>query len=416
MPTALARNTLILLVNNAGSALLSFALTALIGRALGQDGLGVYATALAWVFPLSVAADFGLGTLITRDVAAQPADADAYLRQTARFRMAWGGGLALLLLLAAPLLSTDPAVVRGIQLAAPLVLIAPFFGAYSAVFRARGQMRPVALLGLGMLAAQVVLTVYVLLLSGDVLAVLLVNTVTSAGQLMTATAWYWRGRARSSSALGIKTAQTRALIRRALPFALAGVLAALQLRVGPLLLERLAGTGEAGLYAAANRFIEAARLPATALFSALLPALAALSAQPEQLHRTFARVMLGLAGAGLLAGLLALPLAGPVILLTYGAAFAVAETALQIAAWGLLPALLRAGLILYAYARGREGLVNFNITAALAMQTALCWVWLPLYGAAGLALAGLVVESAAGIMLAVLLFTHEKGRPHAHRC
>ena len=43
----LSRNTGTLLVSNAGSALLSFVLSVLIGRVLGKDGLGVYSASKA---------------------------------------------------------------------------------------------------------------------------------------------------------------------------------------------------------------------------------------------------------------------------------------------------------------------------------------------------------------------------------
>src|SRR5262245_51523528 len=115
MTARLSTNTLTLLVSNGGSALLSFVLSVLIGRALGQDGLGVYATALAWVFPLSLLADFGLSTLITRDVAQNLDSAADILRETTFARIVLGGGLMLILALTAPFLSSDTQVIQGIQ-------------------------------------------------------------------------------------------------------------------------------------------------------------------------------------------------------------------------------------------------------------------------------------------------------------
>lgn len=93
----LSQNTLILLFGNGGSAVLSFLLSVLIGRVLGTDGLGSYATTLAWVFPLSLMAEFGLGTLITRDVAQVPDMTDAYVRTTITARLLIGSVLAGLL-------------------------------------------------------------------------------------------------------------------------------------------------------------------------------------------------------------------------------------------------------------------------------------------------------------------------------
>ena len=136
----LTRSALTLLLSNLGGAALAFVLSVLIGRALGQDGLGVYATALAWVFPLALMAEFGLGTLVTREVAHDPSAAAALLHVAARARLALGGGLMLLLVIAAPALSRDALVVRGLQLSAPLVVILPFFSLFSAVFRAHQQL------------------------------------------------------------------------------------------------------------------------------------------------------------------------------------------------------------------------------------------------------------------------------------
>ena len=213
----LSTNTQTLLLSNTGGALLSFLLVLLIGRVLGEDGLGRYAAALAWVLPLTLLAEFGLGTLITREVAQTPEQAGWYLHTTLRPRLLLGGGVMLVLLVGAPLLSRDEAVVRGIQLSAPLVLIAPSFGAYTAVFRARRVMWPVAALNLGMLAAQVTLTVWVLHLGRGVLAALLVNTATSAGQW--AVAWLIYRRWFRTPVDAGQAASGLSLLRRSWPFA-----------------------------------------------------------------------------------------------------------------------------------------------------------------------------------------------------
>ena len=383
MASRLSRNTLTLLTSNVGSAILSFLLSVLIGRALGGDGLGVYAAALAWVFPLSLAAEFGLSTLITRDVAQNPDTAEAYLRATTIPRLWLGGGLTLLLLVAAPLLSSDPAIVAGLKISAPLILILPFFGAFTAVFRAHQIMWPIPPLNLGMLVIQVTLTAIVFLTGGGVLLALAVNTLTSAGQLVAAWAIYQFRFRRPSASKNVPALQVKALLRRAWPFALAAVLAALQTRAGTILLEQLTPTIQVGYYAAATRFVEAARMIPNALFGALFPALAALTVQPEVLQLTFRRVLLGLGGFGLFMGLVFTVLASGIISITYGAAFTPAIPVLQIAMWSLLPGLLRGGWTLYWYARGREGLTNLITGITLIVQIGISLWLIPRFGAVG---------------------------------
>jgi len=415
----LSLNTITLLTSNVGSAALSFALSVLVGRALGQDGLGVYAAALAWVFPLSLVAEFGLGTLMTRDLAQQPDAADDYLRATALARLWLGGGLMLALIGLAPVLSSDPAVIAGLRISAPLIVILPFFGAYTAIFRARQAMWPIPPLNLGMLVAQVALTFAVFLAGGGVLAALAVNTTTSAGQLVAAWAIYrWKFRTPPPDPLRAPTGFPSVmygegetwqkhvmslniipLLCRAWPFALAAVLAALQARAGTILLERLTDTTQVGYYAAATRFVEAARMIPNALFGALFPALAALVAQPDALRHTFRRVTLGLAIFGVVLGIGFTLFAPQVIGLTYGDAFAPAVAVLPVAMWALLPGLLRAGWTLYWYALGRERFTNVVSGGTLVIQIVLSLWLIPSGGAFGAAVVAVIAETVGLILL-----------------
>ncbi len=411
----LSRNTFTLLFSNTGSAVLSFGLSILIGRALGKDGLGVYTAALAWVFPLSLVAEFGIGTLMTREAARSPQVEASYLHLAAQTRLWLGGGLMLILLLIAPLLSDDQTVIEGLRIAAPLILITPLFGNYTAIFRARQQMWPIPWLNLGMLVLQVTLTIIVFAAGGDIRAALVINTLTSALQL-TAAWWIWRKWFVKSASIdqnsSVITLHMRDMLRRAWPFALAGILAALQLRLAPILLEKWTDTGSVGYYAAASRFVEAGRTIPNALFGALFPMLATLIAQPDKLQQTFRKVMLGLATfSGLLA--LGFTLFAPHILsLTYGVAFSPASGTLQASMWALVPSLLRAGLTLYGYAHGREQLVNRVVAVMLIVQLAISLWLIPMHGAYGAALSVLGSEILGFVLLLLPLrqtFAHEQG-------
>ena len=387
----LSRNTLTLLVSNGGGALLSFALSVLIGRVLGADGLGIYATALAWVFPLSLVAEFGLETLITRDVAQDATAGPAYLHVTAIARLALGGGLMLLLILAASLITDNQALVQALQISAPLIVIRPFFSAFSAIFRAHRVMWPVAALNIGMLVAQVVLTAFVFLRGSGVLAALVVNVVTSAGQLVAAWGIY-RLLFSPVEAQGSPSLRLFHLLRRAWPFALAALLGAAQLRLSVILLEQLRGIVETGHYAAATRFVEAGRMLPQALFGALFPALSALSNDEQAVKRLFRRVSLGLGVYGLLFGAAVTIFAPLLIHLTYGPSFGAAAVVLQLLSWSLLPGLLKSGRILYWYARGREQFVNRVTATTLVLQLVLSLWLIEGYGAAGVAVTLIVVE------------------------
>lgn len=382
---SLSRNTLTLLLSNTGSAVLSFALSVIIGRALGTGGLGGYAAALAWIFPLSLIADFGIGTLITREVVQSPQSETEFLAAATQTRLLLGSSLLLLTWMVAPFLASDTTLVKGIRIAAPLILITPLFGNYTAIFRARQQMWPIPLLNIGMLIVQLILTIAVFALDGGILYALSINTLTSAAQLAGAW-WIWHRWFRPPSpsvAHNLNAVRIRQLLMKAWPFALAGILAAVQSRLAPILLERLVDTGSVGYYAAANRFVEACRTIPNAFFGALLPVLTALITQPVALRQSFRKIMLGLAAfSSLLA--FGITIAGPTLIdLTYGPNFADAKTTLQLMVWTLVPSLLRAGLTLYWYALGHESLVNRTVAIALILQVLLSLWLIPSYAADG---------------------------------
>lgn len=405
LKSRLSANTMMLLLSNGGSAILAFLLSVIIGRTLGETALGVYTTSLAWILPLALVADFGVGTLITRDVAQFPEKSTTYLTQSLITVMIFGVGLCGLLMLSASILSTNTDIIHGIQLSAPLVLIMPLFGVFTAVFRAHRVMYPIALLNIGMLVFQVPITAFIFAGDGTILSALAINTLTSLGQLMCAW-WVWRRLIYqpTESQVSVDLSKLRKSLRQAFPFAVAGILGAVQIRVGIILLEQLADVAEVGFYSVASRFVEAMRIFPNALFGALLPTLSALSGQSARRERLFRWVMIGLAGFGLLAGLVMTLMSAWVVDISYGEQFAPSVDILILAIWGLVPALLRAGRILYWYALGQEHFVNMTTLITIVCQVGLC-IWLiPQHGAMGLA-GALIITETIGLLLLWRPFT-----------
>jgi O-antigen/teichoic acid export membrane protein len=259
-------------------------------------------------------------------------------------------------------------------------------------------MAPVLWLNVGMLVAQVILTMLVFAAGGGVLAALAVNVLTSAGQLAAAWLIYWRG-FRVPPTTRATLRRIRSVSRAAFPFALAAVFAALQLRLTLILLESLSGSAEVGYFTAASRFTEAARLVPNAYFGALFPALAALAADRLLLEHTARRSALGLAAFGLVCGIAFALLAGPMITLVFGGEFSAAAPVLAALGWSLGFSLLRGGRTLYWYARGAESYVNIVNGGALVLQGALCLALLPSGGALAAAWVQVMVEAIALALL-----------------
>ncbi len=398
MRSTLGRNALILLMNNAGGAVLAFFISVLIGRQLGAAGLGQYAFIIAWVTPLTMLADFGLGTLITRDVARDPANAPRILHTANQALPLFATILLIAAWLVLRLSDLSPIISSGIALAALLILLDPWYGLYTALFRAFERMTPILVVNVGGLALQLILSSLALRQNAGLIGVIGVLIAVNVGQLALIWIW-WRRSGCQTPYLPDSAPPIRTLIRRASPFALAAVIGALGVRLNVLLLEHLSGDVAVGWYSAASRFVEAGRLLPNAFFGALFPALSALAARPDALIALFRRAALLL---GALSVLLAacLTATAPLLLrLAYRDSFESAVPTLILLAWSLIPSVLHALVNVYFYSRGREGQVNRVSLGALIAQVGIGWLCISAWGAPGAALSVIVVEVGALIGL-----------------
>jgi O-antigen/teichoic acid export membrane protein len=382
----LETNARLLAIGNLGGAVLSFGLYAVIGRMLGDTGLGVYAAALAYAYPASILVEFGLGTLIIRDAGGDLARANELMRLAVVQRVLMGGLVLTGLIVGAVWMSADPLVSRAIVTAAPLVVITPLFGVFTSVIRVSGNAGAVALLNLMMLGAQFPLTLLVLAAGGDVVVALAVNTLTSALQALAAWAVWRRSRAYGAARALPTRVQVALMMRRAVPLAIGGVLAALAMRLPFMLTGALGDMAALGVLTAAWRFTDAAKLIPNALYNALLPAFAAAHDDPQRAGILFRREQRRLLMYGVLAGA-GLALGAPLAIgLAFGADFSGATAPLVIMGAGLATACVRGGVLVWHYAADGAAAANRAIAAGLLLTAVVCAVCIPVWGAAGAAI------------------------------
>ncbi|MFP4321530.1 MAG: lipopolysaccharide biosynthesis protein [Anaerolineales bacterium] len=390
----ISRNTLILLTSQASTAGLAFLLTVILARGLGDVGLGRYATIMAWVLPLSLVADFGLSTWLTREIAAQRGHTHDYLRRAWPIRASIAGGLVGGVWLGAPWLL--PGAGDELRLAAPLILIDTLFGTYTAAWRAWERTFPILVLNAGLLAAQTVGAAVIIHQGGGLMGVIAVLVIADAGQLACAWVWWRVEKLAQPGPRRVNLPSGERLLRAAWPFAVAGLLGMVQLRAPVLLMQAFQPAEAVGWYAGAARFAEAARLPIMALFGAVFPALSAIRTDraSQQLWRR--RLVRGLLIYGVALGGLFVLLGEQLLGLAFGAAFRAGGPALAILGGGLAVALLRQHAIIFLYINGYEARVNWALALGLGVQVVAGLVWVPLWGAAGAALSLLMGE---GVML-----------------
>ncbi|MBZ5587492.1 MAG: oligosaccharide flippase family protein [Acidobacteriia bacterium] len=398
-----------LLVNNGLGQGLGFLASIAISRLLGVRGFGEYATVMAMIFVATVAAEAGIEASLTREIARDPARSRSLLAASVRAKAAVGGGLAVLLALGpvAAFLAPGSGSVGAVRLAGILLTLNTVNSSFSAVFRAWGRMDVVLGINLAGQVAQLAGVVAVLLATPSVTAVVAWFTVVQLAELAAGWVLFRRGEPPRAPGARIATGgrdTAAALVRRSLPFALAGILGTLELRVDLFLVQAVCGAVVVAAYSVAMRLHEVLGLVPNSLFAALFPALSAAhgetgSAQGERLYGRALRFVLALGGVAAVGGLL---FADFLVRVTFGPTYAPAVTPLRILAVMLVPLLANRTTTLHLYASGRERRANAFEVVNLALRAGLGWMFVTRWGAAGAAWANLAAET---IVLATYALT-----------
>lgn len=369
--SGLLQNTITLLAGSTAGAVLSFILTLVLARLLTPDLFGGYVEVLAWLFPAMLIAEFGFGTLLVRELSAQPLQARGFMIHLLPLRL-FLSMVCAVGFVSIVLTKPTPVAVEHALAAAPMIFIFALFTMLSAAFRARYRMGYVAVLNVGMLACQVVLLLLGGLMNLSVTGALAINTLTSLGQLMVAAFLFWR--------MTLDDTQKRApfsvrvWLRMCLPFAVASTLGAVQARLLIMLLDARVSSRELAYLTVALRFLDVGRLAPMAFFDAMFARLSAQRDDPQALRTSVRRVLnLTLIYAGG-ATVVLFSASSTLISTLFGSEYRPAVMLLMQLAAVFFPMTLHAALNLICYATGREWLANvltFGIISAMTAASVL---------------------------------------------
>ena len=386
----LAFGSAILLISNLVGASIGFLISLIIGRGLGSARFGDYVFITAILSTIDIAAEVGLDSLLTRDVAAQPRRSRRYVALMLRIKLVIAALIVGGLLLLAPALARDRGVQDGLRMAALAVLPLQLNSVFIALFR--GWQRMDIVLGLSLGSLTFILAGYglVVTLGGSLAHLLLVFSIGQGLQTLAA----WRLYRRLAPPPDEEQVALKSLLLRALPFAIAGGLSTLGTRVDLFYIYPLNGATAAGLYAVNLKFFDAMRLPPNAFFGALLPTLAERAATSRrEATTTLRRSLLLLAGyACFAAGFTAL-ISAPLIYFTFGPEYQFSAHILRLLLWVNLPLLLNAACSYYLYANHDEHYVNVIQASNLLLRVALVGPFVVLGGPLGAAAALAAAET-----------------------
>ena len=381
------------------SMLLLAVLLVIAGRLLGEEEYGKFSFALALAMIFETVIDFGLKEITTREVARNRRAAQALVAQTFGLKLALAAVASGGLVLAANLLRQEP----DVRLACYLLGAASILRSYLLTVRytLQGIERfdldgivvstdrlLLLIIGVGALAGGFGLIGLAIAFVGARVISLIAAYVLAAGQI---------GPFRPT----FDGARWLELQRRALPFGAFVVVLYLYSYADTVMLGVIRGDVETGLYNAAYRIYEGLANVGQVLQTVLIPRLSRYYASSRAAHGRLAR-------GGLLAGgLLALPtaavgfvLAGPVVVLLFGAAYAPAGGVLQLLAAGLIVVFPLCALHAVALSAGAGGWLLRTAVIGCVLNVGLNLLLIPRFGMYGAAAATVTGEAVSMTVLA----------------
>lgn len=381
-----------------------FALNVVVGfwvaRYLGPSSFGRLNAAFSTIALGLAVAECGLDAVVRRELLADPERARAWLRTAWRLRLVAGSLCYVVVLGASPWLA--PSAVEWWLLAVvSFQLFQPALGVgdiwlqanlqAGAAFRAQWLVL--------VLGAAARLTAVALQAPVVVFAAIFVAESLGASAVVTGRA-YGRIPADTSTR---PPPDWRRLLATALPLVVSGVAVVIYMRIDLVMLPRLAGDHEAGLFAAAVRISELGYFLPGALASSTLPAILAAREAGAARHADFLQRYFDLSMIAACAFALPVTVGAPwIIHLAYGGEFAGAAPVLALHVWATVFVFLGTARTQFLL---NEQLTRFVLVATsigAVLNVGLNLLFIPRYGAFGAAGATVVSQATAAWLTSFL--------------
>lgn len=376
------------------------AVIGLLGRHIGDGGMGQLLTAHATVLVLLCLTELGLARITVREVARDPEDEARTMGATFYTRLMIGTVLFAGLFFATIGL---PETERLLLLAYGLLLPTHGFAELGSWLEARGLVARSAwaqfcafIAGALMIALGIALDAPLVFFALAYVAECWIAAAFQLGIVLgnggRPGAWWWSSR------------RALELLRESWPEMAAQLALVLLYRIDTIMVRMLRGDEAAGIYGAAVRVSEVLYFVPVALAGVALSQLIALQKRDRRLYEKrcadYFGVSLLIAVGG--AGLLYL-FASPVVALLWGGQFAGSTEILMIHAWAFIPYCLGIARTQFLALESKLWANLPGVMLALVLNVVLNWLWIPQWSGAGAAWATLVSYTAAWVLTSFVL-------------
>jgi O-antigen/teichoic acid export membrane protein len=265
----------------------SFVLQMLIARVLGPDGLGHYTIAMAYLNVSQVVAELGLPSLLTRDLARQPALRRAYFRVMLGILVVASFVTWLALVVLSFVLPYSPTTQASLWLVGASLPLYAVTAACETLFQADERMELVMGVEIFINTLILALSILVLWRGGGELGLIGVIVVTQLVSALLCLALLWRSRPMATPQVRIHV-NIRHLLKQTTPFFGLSLTDVLLQRWDILLLSFIAGPTITGIYSAAYSLVRVLMKLEQSFWKALYPTFSRLQVQSSNHYRRLA--------------------------------------------------------------------------------------------------------------------------------
>jgi O-antigen/teichoic acid export membrane protein len=381
-----------------------------LARYLGPTEYGVFVYVVALVLTFESLASFGMGSMVTREVKLNPGDEGRILGTASSIRFF---GATLAACLAVLLAMNSNLVDQGVVWMTALMGASSIVGALAFLeyfFLARGRTSVFVRYHIINIAVFAMAKAIAILLGAGLTAIVYVASAEMAGIGAISLLGYARAGGRPGD-WRFDRGMATVYVRRALPLIVSGLSGAAIVKLGVLFVAELRGPEEAAIYAVAARLSEIWIILPPIIADAAFPRLLELRRDdPAAYHRRLQLLFDGLAAGGTLVAIGATLVAGPVVLLLFGAPFAAASDILVIHIWSCLFSFQAVLLSKWFIAEELYSLSLWNNLLGALTTVILSLALVPSFGAVGASFA--ILAAFAMACFGVLPF-FARGRPVA---
>jgi O-antigen/teichoic acid export membrane protein len=382
--------------------------TILVARQLGRSGFGEYSFMSAAIVIGNMLTTFGTDMLLIREIAAGKQFKQLYAALVLQLVLS---ALFIAGIFSLSQLLTFQSYEGGLALSIFSLSLIPlaFFTVFTTALRGKEQMQSYAVLNICLASTQLIAGFILFFERGNLVLLawllLLTQGVSAlfAGFLCTMKIPdFWKGWQFSVDGL-------LSLVFASAPIALLGVLSITYQRLVPTMLPILAGALQAGIFSAASRMVEVAKVGHIAMFTAIYPVMAQRKEGHVEWFKSLRPVWLFLLATAAFASLVLSLLAEPLTPLLFGDEFRLSIPLVKIMAWVIPPYTVTMLLSLAFLANGDESVLTNALTVGLLGLAILTIWWGKTAGPYGAAWAVLYAEY---IQAGILLFQAVR---HFHR-